>query len=82
MLFRILRAFLKDDIAGAVWSALALVALLFIASNGMFAISLTRRYACSKADKRYALYAHSLWVAVVSVILCAMILHLTGSLKP
>src|ERR1700752_2051345 len=48
------------DFTGGIWLALSLVALLFSTANGIFAVSLTRRYAMSKDDKGYKFYADSL----------------------
>jgi hypothetical protein len=68
------------DFTGGIWLVLSLVALLFTAANGIFAISLTRRYAMSKDDKGYKFYAESLWVSIIIGVACAMILYLRDSL--
>jgi hypothetical protein len=66
------------DVADVVWLVLSFGALIFIATNSMFAISLTKRYAESKADKGYQLYTNSLGVGILLLIICAIILYMTG----
>jgi hypothetical protein len=70
----------RFDVVRAVWLLLAMVALIFIAANGAFAIRLTRQYALGKHDSRYAVYATSLSATIVLFFLGALILYLAGGL--